>query len=287
MPSIIANGITLEYEVFGDRSRRPLLLIMGLGGQLIAWDPAFIEALVERDFFVVTFDNRDVGKSQWFDDAGLPDVVSAMSGRAQSAYLIGDMADDAAGLLDALNIESAHVMGISMGGMIAQSLAIRHPGRVKTVTSIMSTTGDRSVGAPKPDAVQALLMPPPQDRAAAIDHAVVVSRIISSPGFPFDEDHVRDRAAAAYDRAFHPQGTARQLVAILASEDRTEQLRKLDVPGLVIHGADDPLVDMSGGKATAAAIPGAQLKIVPGMGHDLPRALYKEFADDIAAVAQR
>ena len=283
MPSTAANDITIEYETAGDPGHPVLLLIMGLGGQLIAWDDEFVAALVAKGFYVVRFDNRDVGLSTWFDEAGTPDLVAAFTGEVQAAYLLSDMAGDAAGLLDALGIESAHVLGVSMGGMIAQSLAIGHPTRVRTMISIMSTTGDRSVGQPSPEAIGALLVPPPADRDAAIDMSVKTWQVIGSPGFPFHEDRIRAGAAAAYDRAIHPAGVARQLVAILSSPDRTPALRGLDVPTLVVHGESDALVNPTGGKATADAVPGATLWTIPGMGHDLPIELFEEVADRVAA----
>jgi pimeloyl-ACP methyl ester carboxylesterase len=283
MPSCAANGITIEYETAGDPAHPALLLIMGLGAQLTAWDEELVAALVARGFYVVRHDNRDVGRSTWFDEAGTPDPLAALAGNAQAPYLLADMADDAAGLLDALGMASAHVLGVSMGGMIAQSLAIRHPTRVQTLTSIMSTTGDRSVGQPHPEAVAALLAPPPTHREGAVESAVTSWRVIGSPGFPFHEDRVRADAGVAYDRAFHPAGTARQLVAILCSPDRTPDLKALDVPTLVIHGESDPLVDPSGGRATAAAIPGATLWTIEGMGHHLPAELFGGFADRVAA----
>jgi pimeloyl-ACP methyl ester carboxylesterase len=286
MPSTTANGISLEYETTGDPSQPPLLLIMGLGGQLVGWDDEFVAYLARRGFFVIRYDNRDVGRSTWFDESGTPDLLAAASGDAKAAYQLSDMADDAAGLLDALGIDSAHVLGISMGGMIAQCLAIGHPARVRTLTSIMSTTGDKSVGAPHAEAVEVLLVPSPDTREGAIEQAVTTRRVIGSPGYPFHEDRVRAGAAFAYDRAFHPEGTARQLVAIIAAPDRTAALAQLTVRTLVIHGDSDPLVDPSGGKATAAAIPGAALWIVPGMGHDLPLEVSEEIVDRVAAHAQ-
>jgi pimeloyl-ACP methyl ester carboxylesterase len=283
MPSTTANGITIEYETAGDPDRPPLLLIMGLGGQLIAWDDEFVDTLVARGFFVVRFDNRDVGRSTWFEEAGVPDLMAAFLGQATPAYLLSDMADDAAGLLDALGIESAHVLGISMGGMIAQSLAIQHPGRLRTLISIMSTTGDRGVGQPHQEAMAALMVAPPQSRQEAVELALKSWRVIGSPGFPFHEDRIAAKAAAAWDRGFHPAGTARQTVAIVSSPDRTAPLREVQIPTLVIHGESDPLVDPSGGRATAEAVPGAKLWTVPGMGHDLPVELFSEFADRIAS----
>jgi pimeloyl-ACP methyl ester carboxylesterase len=197
------------------------------------------------------------------------------------------MARDAAGLLDALNLESAHVVGASMGGMIAQALAIEHPGRVRTLTSIMSTTGDPSVGGPSQEALGVLLAPPARDRAEAIERTVSTYRVIGSPGYEFDEPALRERAGRAFDRAYDPAGVGRQLLAVLASGDRTPRLRELRVPTLVIHGADDPLVAVSGGRATAAAIPGAELLELDGMGHDLPQALWPLITDRVVAVVER
>jgi pimeloyl-ACP methyl ester carboxylesterase len=285
MPSVAANGITIEYDTSGDPNRPPLLLIPGLGGQLIAWDLDFVAALVANGFFVVRFDNRDAGRSTWFDLAGMPDLGAALAGRAQPAYLLSDMANDAAGLLDALSIESAHVFGLSMGGMIAQTLAIEHPGRVRTLTSIMSTTGDRSVGQPHADVLAAMMVAPSETRQGVVESSLKSARLIGSPGFPLHEDRIAARALAAYDRAFHPSGTARQAVAILASPDRTPRLRGLTIPTLVIHGESDPLVDQSGGRATAANVPGAQLWMIPGMGHDLPPELFGDIAIRVAAHA--
>lgn len=285
MPSAAANGITIEYETTGDPSAPPMLLIMGLGGQLTAWDDRFVEKLAARGFYVIRYDNRDVGKSTWFDDAGPPDVAAALTGTATPAYVLDDMAADAAGLLDHLGIDSAHIVGVSMGGMIAQAVAIAYPERTRTLTSIMSTTGDPTVGQPHPEALATLMMPVPPDRATMIEQSVTSWRTIGSPGFPFDEAEVRQRSGAAYDRGFHPYGTGRQLIAIVSSPDRTPGLTTLAVPTLVIHGADDPLVDPSGGTATAAAVPGARLKVIPGMGHDLPKELFDDIADDLAGHA--
>jgi pimeloyl-ACP methyl ester carboxylesterase len=282
MSSAAANGITIEYETFGDPEADPVLLIMGLGAQLTLWDPAFCSALAEQGFRVIRYDNRDVGRSTWFDDAGEPDVAGLFAGTATAPYSMSDMAADAAGLLDALGLASAHVVGASMGGMIAQTFAIEYPERTRTLVSIMSTTGSPSVGAPHPDALAVLAEPPATTRDAAIEQAVVASRAIGSLGFAFDEPAVRERSATDYDRAFHPAGTVRQLAAIILQPDRTSALAHLDVPTLVIHGDADPLVDPSGGDATAAAIPGARLKRVPGMGHDLPPALFAELVSDLA-----
>ncbi len=282
MPSTSANGITIEYESIGEESRPPLLLVAGLGAQLISWDDELVGLLVDRGFRVIRYDNRDVGRSTWFDGLGVPNALDVLSGTATAPYLIADMADDAAGLLDALGIERAHVVGVSMGGMIAQSLAIWHPDAVATLTSIMSTTGDPAVGAAHDDAVQLLLADPPTDRDGAIAAALAGWRVVGSPGYPADEARIAANAAAAYDRAWHPDGTARQLVAVLASPDRTPDLRRLAVPTLVVHGDADPLIDPSGGEATAQAIPGAELWMLPGVGHDLPPQLFSALADRLA-----
>jgi pimeloyl-ACP methyl ester carboxylesterase len=286
MASIIANGINIEYDTAGDPANPPLLLIMGLGAQMIAWDDRLVRQLVDRGFYVIRFDNRDVGRSKWFDDAGVPDIAAAAAGGVAPtpAYLLTDMADDTVGLLSALEIPAAHVVGASMGGMIAQALAICHAPAVSSLVSIMSTTGDPAVGAPRPDVVEALFLAPvPADEAAFVDAAVKASQLIGSPGYPFHEDQIRTQAAVAYHRAFHPEGTARQLVAILATRDRTPDLRQLRIPTLVVHGEEDPLIDPSGGQATADAVPGAELWMVPGMGNDLPSELFGPLADRIAA----
>jgi pimeloyl-ACP methyl ester carboxylesterase len=283
MTSATANGISIEYETFGDPGAPPVLLIMGLGCQLTAWDPDFCRALAAAGFFVIRYDNRDVGLSTWFDDAGDPDVGALLAGTASSPYAIADLAADAAGLLDALGITSAHIVGVSMGGMIAQTFAIDFPERTRTLVSIMSTTGDPTVGQPHPDALATLMVPPATSREEAIEQSVATWRVIGSTGFPFDEDRVREQAATDYERGFHPAGTARQLAAIITQPDRTKELSVLDVPALVIHGEADPLVDPSGGQATAAAIPGATLDLVPGMGHDLPPERTDQLVADLAA----
>jgi len=285
MPNLSANGIRIEYEEFGDRSRPPLLLIMGLGAQMILWPEEFCEQLAGRGHRVIRFDNRDVGKSTWFDDLGVPDAL--MRQPVAAPYLLRDMAADAVGVLDALGIDTAHIVGASMGGMIAQSVAIDFPSRVRTVTSIMSSTGNPDLPPASPDAMGVLLAPPPTTRDEAIERSVSVFRTIGSPGFPFDEAEMRERAARAFDRGFNPAGTVRQLVAILASGSRKQALGAVRVPALVIHGKDDPLVPFPAGQDTAAAIPGAELLAIDGMGHDLPRALWPRFVDRISALTAR
>ena len=283
------NGaVELAYEQLGDPAGEPLLLIMGLGAQMIAWDEAFCTELAGRGRWVVRFDNRDIGLSTHLHAAGAPDVMAVLGGDASSVpYGLADLADDTVGLLDALELDSAHVVGASMGGMIAQSLAIRHSARVRSLTSIMSTTGDRNVGSPAEVALGVLFAPPATTRDEALQRAVDTYRVIGSPGFEFDEAALRDRAGISFDRAHDPAGVARQLAAILTTDDRTPHLREITAPTLVVHGAQDTLVDVSGGRATAAAIPGAELWVVEGMGHDLPRALWPELVDRITALVQR
>jgi len=292
MANARANGITIEYDTFGKPSNPPMLLIMGLGAQMILWDEAFCEQLAARGHYVVRFDNRDVGLSTKFADAGVPDVVAAltasMSGQPVKApYTLRDMAADAVGLLDALHIDHAHIVGASMGGMIAQTVAIDHPKRARTLTSIMSTTGAPDLPPAKPEAMAALLSPPPTSRDEAIERSVSVFRTIGSPGFPFEEERFRERAALAYDRCFHPEGAARQIVAIIASGSRREKLRAVKAPTLVIHGADDPLVPLAGGKDTAESVAGAEIMIIAGMGHDLPRPVWPRIIDGITALTTR
>jgi pimeloyl-ACP methyl ester carboxylesterase len=283
-----ANGIELAYEEFGDPGAPAVLLIMGLGVQMLGWDAELCELLAERGFRAVRFDNRDVGRSTKIEGGRRPDVVAAAMGDVSSAsYTLDEMADDCAGLLDHLGVEAAHVVGASQGGMIAQTLAIRHPERVLSLVSIMSSTGDRAVGQPHPEAIPALLTSPPADRDGYAEFVVGAFRTIGSPGFEADEERLRQRAKASFDRGYYPEGTARQLLAVLASGDRTEALRGLDVPAVVIHGTDDPLIDVSGGRATAAAIPGAKLQLIEGMGHDLPRELWPRFVDLIVENAER
>jgi len=278
------NEIDICYETFGDREARPLLLVMGLGGQMIWWDDDFCRQLTERGFFVIRFDNRDAGHSSRV--AGRSHPVKAYVLRS-SPYTLEDMADDAAGLLEALAVPSAHVVGVSMGGMIAQLLAIRHPSRVRSLTSIMSTTGGRLVGWTSLRASLAMLSRRPADRDGSIESMVRMFRMIRSPAYSFDEARMRTRAERTFDRGINPSGVARHLAACLAARDRSPQLRKLRIPALVIHGTADPLVHVSGGRATAEAIPGAELDLVAGMGHDLPRDLWPRVVDGIARTAAR
>jgi pimeloyl-ACP methyl ester carboxylesterase len=281
------NGIELCYQEMGDPDGEPLVLIMGLATQMIAWDEEFCGMLAERGFRVVRFDNRDIGRSTKIRSAGVPNVLDLLVGRGKPEYRLRDMATDTVGLMDHLGIESAHVVGASMGGMIAQCTAIGHPGRVRSLCSIMSTTGSRRVGHPSYKTFGLLLGKPPREREAAIERVVRTFKTIGSPGYPFDEARIRELAGRSFDRGHSQAGIARQLHAITTSGDRTHQLRKLDLPAVVIHGKDDVLVNPSGGRATARAIPNARLKMIEGMGHDLPRALWPTFVEEINCNAAR
>ncbi len=283
MRCAVSDEIELEYDTFGDPADPALLLVMGLGTQMIAWHPDFCGKLAAAGFYVIRFDNRDVGLSTKLH--GVRANFGGLLGFAQNRltrrapYLVADMADDAVRLLDGLGIDRAHVVGVSMGGMIAQEMAIRHPERLLTLTSIMSTTGNQFVGQPRPKALAVLFRAPPPDRDGAIE-AGVLTRQMLAPHF-FDEQETRRFAAASFDRSFYPEGTGRQLAAVLASGDRTEALRSVTTPTLVIHGTADPLVPLSGGFATAEAIPGARLVTYERMGHELPRALWDKMVQEI------
>jgi pimeloyl-ACP methyl ester carboxylesterase len=284
----VREGIEIEYETLGEAGADPLVLVMGFSLQMISWDLRFCELLTGRGFRVVRFDNRDVGLSTKLGHLGTPDFARAMMGdRSAAPYAIEDMADDLAGLLDALGLPAAHLVGASMGGFIVQEMAIRHPARVRSLTSIMSSTGNRLVGQPRPEALGALLMPPPADRAAALDRAVVIWKTIGSPGFPFDEKRVRELAGASWDRDHDASGVARQAAAVFTQRDRTVDLHGVQAPALVVHGAEDPLLTLSGGQATAEAIPGARLLVVPGMGHELPPGAWPTVVDAIVDNARR
>ncbi|MGD9995680.1 MAG: alpha/beta fold hydrolase [Ilumatobacteraceae bacterium] len=267
------NGVELCYETFGDPAHPALLLVMGTGVQMTEWEPEFVAMFVEQGFHVVRFDHRDVGLSSRCDDA--------------VRYTLDDLADDAAGLLEALGIDRAHILGASLGGMVAQCLTIRHPRLVLSLCSIMSTTGAPGVGTSRKDARDALIGPRPTTRDGVVDAAVTRGRILRGGGFPFDEDMIRRRAGAAFDRAEYPAGRARQVAAVLASGDRTDALRSVRVPTVVIHGDADPLVHLSGGEATAAAIPDARLVVIPGMGHELPAGAWPLVVEAFAENATR
>ncbi|MBP2633665.1 MAG: alpha/beta hydrolase fold protein [Firmicutes bacterium] len=287
MANVTANGIQIEYDTFGNRSSSVLLLIAGNGAQLLFWDAGFCELLAKMGFFVIRFDNRDAGLSTKFDEAGVPDIMAAIKAAMEgkhvvAAYSLDDMADDCVGLLDALHIEKAHICGASMGGMIAQVVSYRHPQRVLSLTSIMSNTGNPHLPQGQPDAIAAVVAPPPTERKGYIEHNLNVWRKIWSPGFPFEEERARTYLEKSYDRSYYPQGMARQNMAILSRGDRTALLSSIKVPTLVIHGSGDPLIPVEAGKDTARVIPGANLLIIEGMGHDLPTGSWSEIVTAIS-----
>jgi pimeloyl-ACP methyl ester carboxylesterase len=269
-----ANGTAIEVEDFGPPDRPAVLLVMGLGMQLVAWPDAFVEALVAAGYRVVRFDNRDIGLSQKFDSLGVPNIVwesfkhrFGLSVRAP--YTLHDMAGDALGVMDALGIRQAHVVGVSMGGMIAQRIALAAPARVASLTSIMSSSGARYLPGPKAHVLQALLSPANNSEQAVVEHYVHLFRAIGSPGFPADEAELRRRLTASVRRSFHPAGSLRQLTAVAADSRRADELPRIAAPTLVIHGRDDPLVPLPCGHDTARRIRGSKFHVVPGMGHDL------------------
>lgn len=285
--TVASNGIEIAYETFGAPSGRPLLLVMGLGAQMLVWHPELCAALAAEDFFVVRYDNRDVGLSTHLHDAPPPNLGAAMGGDVSSAsYRLEDMADDAVGLLDALGLGWAHVVGASLGGMIAQTMAIMHPERVRSLTSIMSTPWV-DIGSPTPATLAALSVPPPTSRAEAVEWTVTIQKIIGSPAYPMDETWIREVAGQSYDRSFDPTGIDRQQLAIYASGDRTAALARVAAPALVVHGEADPLIQLPAGQATAAALPDAELLVLPGMGHDLPRGIWPTLVAAISRLADR
>jgi pimeloyl-ACP methyl ester carboxylesterase len=283
----VGRGITLCYESFGDPSDPPALLVMGLGTQMLAWHADFCTRLAERGLHVVRFDNRDIGRSTHLSSP--PPTIAQLLRRSRgaAAYTLADMAEDTAGLMRELDISPAHVIGASMGGMIAQTLAARHPERVRSLVSIMSNTGSRIWGQPSLRTYAVLLRRAPSGRDAYIAHIERVFAAIGSTGVPRDLEQIRELAAASYDRDHDPDGPGRQLAAIIASGNRAAELRRITAPTLVVHGKADPLVAYSGGRATARLIPGAKLMSVEGMGHDLPRAIWPRLIDAIAALASR
>jgi pimeloyl-ACP methyl ester carboxylesterase len=278
----VGRGVTLCYETFGDRSDPPVLLVMGLATQMIAWNEDFCEQLAERGFYVIRFDNRDIGRSTHFDFRP-PSVKEMLTRRfGPEQYTLSDMAEDAAVLLSELGFAPAHVVGASMGGMIAQTLAAEHPDAVRSLVSIMSTSGNRWSGQPALAVYRYLLRPPPRDRDGYIERSAAVFGLVGSTGFDRDEHYVRERAARSFDRGYDRRAGGRQLGAILASGDRTKALKRIEAPTLVIHGTVDKMVRPSGGRATARAIPDARLMMIEGMGHDLPRGAWPQIIDAIA-----
>jgi pimeloyl-ACP methyl ester carboxylesterase len=290
MPTAPANGIELWYETIGDPDDVPLLLVSGLGSQGITWADDFCKAFVRDGFYVIRFDNRDVGLSTKIESPQLnfaEELAKGFSGEPVNApYVLTDMAADAVGLLDHLGIDSAHIVGASMGGMIVQTMAIEHPDRVRTMTSIMSTTGERDVGHPTPEAGASLLKPPAASRDEYIESYVDTWRILAGP-VHFTDERFRTRAGIVYDRCYFPVGTGRQLLGVLASGSRADRLRELRVPTLVIHGVIDPLVGVTGGRRTAELIPGAELVEFDDMGHDVPPGLFGSIVDAIVRHASK
>ena len=289
MPSATtkANGIEIAYETFGSEEGRPLLLVMGLGGPMLVWHPDFCRLLADKGFFVVRYDNRDVGLSTHLHDAPPPNLMAGLMGDTSSAsYTLDDMADDGRGLLEALDIGSAHVVGVSLGGMIAQVMAVRHPATVRSLTSISSTPSPL-LSNPTAEVMSAMMLPPPSTRQETLDRMLSLSRVAGSPAYPIDEEWLTDLAGQMWDRGRDAMGIARQTMAIYASGDRTEAVRQIQAPALVIHGDKDPMINVAAGQATASAIPGAELLVLPGMGHDLPRALWPTIVDAISALARR
>ena len=282
----VGRGVTLCYETFGDPADAPILLIMGLATQMIAWHEDFCGQLAERGFYVVRFDNRDIGRSTHFDFR--PPTIGQMMRRrvGTDQYSLSDMAADSAGLLRELGISPAHVVGASMGGMIGQVLAAEHPDRVRSLTSLMSTTGSRWHGQPALSVYRYLLRPPPLDRDGYIERSAAVFGLVGSTGFDRDEQYIRERAAQAYDRGYDVRAGGRQLGAIIASGDRTKMLGTVKAPTLVIHGSVDRMIRPSGGRATAKAVPGARLMEIEGMGHDLPRGVWPMILDAVSEHAR-
>jgi pimeloyl-ACP methyl ester carboxylesterase len=284
MPRAASNGMELEYDTFGDRRSRPLLLVMGLGTQMIGWEEDFCQELAERNFYVIRFDNRDAGLSTHLDGLGTPNLAAVMSKQARPPYTLDDMADDAAGLLDALGIPAAHVVGASMGGFVSQLLTIHHPEKVLTLTSIMSALGGVDDVAAAPEVTAALLAPPPADSEGLIEWGVSMSRLLGGPRY-FEEERSRAMRVRAVARAVSLSGTLRQLAAIIAAQSRREALGRTRIPVLVLHGDSDPLVPVENGRRTAASVPGSRLVIVPGMGHDLPPQVWPQVIGEISKLA--
>ena len=292
MAQTLANQITIEYDTFGEANDHPLLLIMGLGTQMTRWRPGFCEQLARRGHYVIRFDNRDVGLSHKFDELGMPDIAAmmtaALAGEPVTApYDLSDMARDAVGVLDALDVARAHVCGASMGGMIAQTMAIEHPERVSALTSIMSSTGNPDLPPSTPEAMGALLSPAGTTEEEILARAVEINGIIGSPGYPEPADEIKARALEDFNRSFYPVGVARQMAAIGASGNRKPLLGAVSVPTLVIHGEADPLVPLAGGLDTHEAIPASKLHVIEGMGHNLPEALWPQVIEEISALTQR
>jgi len=272
MPKARANGIDIEYEQFGNAKDRPLVLIMGVGSQMVLWPTEFCEKLVAAGHFVLRFDNRDVGLTTKLDDAGVPNIFEVLAARqegkqADVPYLLSDMAADTVGLMDSLNIEKAHICGLSMGGMIAQTIAIEHQHRVTSLISMESTTGDPGLPLAQPEVGEALIRPIPAEREAYIPHMIELFRLLAGGSDKYDEKAQREMSGLSFDRSFHPAGFARQFAAIIASGSRKRALASVQVPTLVIHGAEDTLIPWEHGKDTADTIPKAHFLLIKGLGH--------------------
>ncbi len=289
MPTAKANGLTIAYETSGDPRNPTILLVMGLGAQLTLWPDAFVEVLAASGLHVVRYDNRDVGLSSDFDSLGVVDMnevmMKAIAGRPISPpYTVADMAADGIGLLDALGIKSAHVVGLSMGGMIVPHMATKHAGRVESMTVVMSSSGRRGLPPGKPEAVKMLMTRPmSDDRAEILRHSIALRRAIAGPAYPENDEELRAKVERQIDRRYYPQGASRQYFAVIADGDRTNLLKSVKVPTLVIHGSDDPLLPVECGRDIAAAVPGAVMHEEPGMGHEIPAALCQKLAARIAA----
>ena len=287
MPRLKSNGIEIEYEVLGDPAGAPMLLIAGLGVQLISWEDGFCRQLVDRGFHVIRYDNRDAGLSTKIASAGPADVLGAIGGDATPAYTLDDLADDAVGVLDALDIRAAHIVGASMGGFIAQLAAINHPDRVLSLTSIMSGPGGDATVPPTPEAAALLMTPMPPAREERIAQGLLGAELLAGPHNPFNHERERAKIARAYDRSYYPLGYGRQLVAIFSARSRTSRLAEVKVATLVVHGLDDPLIPLENGRRVAAAVPGARLMEIEGMGHNLPERFWPEVVDAIAETARQ
>ncbi len=285
----VGNEVELCYQTFGDPEAEPILLVMGLGGPMTWWDSDLCRMLAAEGFYVIRYDNRDSGRSTRIRArVTRGHLIRAFSGRRTKApYSMSDLAGDAVALLDHLGLESAHVAGVSMGGMIAQTVAIEHPRRVRSLTSIMSTTGKRTVGWQDPRLLPSLIAPRKAGRESYVETSVAFWDVIGSPAYPVDPERLAERAGETFDRGYSASGMLRQMQAILGQPDRSQRLRSLRVPALVVHGLADKMVHVSGGRSTAAAIPGAELLLVEGMGHDLPPELYETFVEAIARTADR
>ncbi|QYN22039.1 alpha/beta fold hydrolase [Amycolatopsis sp. DSM 110486] len=287
MPRAAAEGCALEYDTVGPDSGEPLVVVQGLGDQLTKWDDGFPQALAARGFFVIRFDNRDAGLSTHFPDAGIPDLGAVSAGSAELPYCLEDMAADVVAVLDAVGVDRAHLVGASMGGMIAQLVAADHPHRTRSLTSIMSSTGNPALPPPTPEAITALTAPAPDpsNEEVYLNHVAAAAQALGSPAYPYDEAELRATILSTVHRDHDPAGLQRQLAALLANGDRRAKLRRITAPTLVIHGADDPLIPPAAAEDTASTIPGAELLVIPGMGHNLPRELYDRVADAIARLA--